>query len=481
MHFWSHYTRRTTVEVSKDFLKKLGPSADRLNLTNNQLTCMVVAFTNHSGGKIDNIALSKSTTRRKRKVARREMAADFRRNFTCNPGQINFDGKLMVDLYGFGKVNRLAIVLVQEDCNKILAIVKTESSTGKVEAEAVKKALDEWEITEKIIACGFDTTSSNTGVRKGACTLLQELLSRQILWLACRHHILELVVGAAFFELFGDTTSPEVTLFKVLKKSWDTLDLDDLQLPDVPSLYRADTEELLAWINTHLQPENVETLRRGDYKELLELAKLILGGSIERKKGYTFHLTRPGADHHARWMAKSIYILKMVLFMHQLPELHWQTKKKIGKMSQFVIFVYIQAWFAAPSLFTAASNDLLLYKRLIKFRLIHKKISIATSTVFLRHPWYLTEESIVFSLFNEDLPMETRNMLASRIGELDSGDLEIRKPTLPSFSAKSVITEFVGDRSRLLFDLLGIQTGFLLSPDWQMTPEYDTVKTDRQP
>ena len=68
--------------------------------------------------------------------------------------------------------------------------------------------------------------------------------------------------------------------------------------------------------------------------------------------------------------------------------------------------------------------------------------------------------------------METRNMLASRIGELDSGDLEIRKPTLPSFSAKSVITEFVGDRSRLLFDLLGIQTGFL-----QMTPEYDTVKT----
>ena len=183
-----HRPSGTTVEVSKDFLKKLGPSADRLNLTNNQLTCMVAAFTNHGGGKIDNIALSKSTTRRKRKVARREMAADVRRNFTCNPGQINFDGKLMVDLYGFGKVNRLAIVLVQEDSNKILAIVKTESSTGKVEAEAVKKALDEWEITEKIIACGFDTTSSNTGVRKGACTLLQELLSRQILWLACRHH-----------------------------------------------------------------------------------------------------------------------------------------------------------------------------------------------------------------------------------------------------------------------------------------------------
>ena len=163
--------------------------------------------------------------------------------------------------------------------------------------------------------------------------------------------------------------------------------------------------------------------------------------------------------------------------MHQLPELHWQTKKKIGKMSQFVIFVYIQAWFTAPSLYSAASNDLLLYRRLTKFRSIHKKISIATSTVFLRHPWYLTEESIVFSLFNEELPMETRTILASRIGELDPVDLEIRKPTLPSFSAKSVITEFVGERSRLLFDLLGVPTSFLLSPDWQMTPEYNTVKT----
>ena len=81
------------------------------------------------------------------------------------------------------------------------------------------------------------------------------------------------MVGAAFFELFGDTTSPEVTLFKVLKKSWDTLDLDDLQLPDVPTLYKGDTEELLAWIETLLEPENVESLPRCDYKEFLELAR----------------------------------------------------------------------------------------------------------------------------------------------------------------------------------------------------------------
>ena len=76
-------------------------------------------------------------------MARREVASSIIRNFSCKPGQINFDGKLMVERFGFGKVNRLAIVLVQKESNKILAIAKTESSTGKVETEAVKKALDE--------------------------------------------------------------------------------------------------------------------------------------------------------------------------------------------------------------------------------------------------------------------------------------------------------------------------------------------------
>ena len=150
----------------------------------------------------------------------------------------------------------------------------------------------------------------------------------------------ELIIGAAFATLFGDTKSPEVTLFKVLKDSWDTLDLADLHLPSIPAIYKTEIEELLLFIGSRLQdPDN---LPRCDYKEYLELASLILGESITRKKGFTFQLSRPGADHHARWMSKAIYVLKMVLLQHQLPNLHWQTKKKIEKMSLFVVFVYLK-------------------------------------------------------------------------------------------------------------------------------------------
>ena len=169
-----------------------GTAADRLNLSNNVLTSVVAAVTNHGGGNIEEMCLSKSTARRHRASARLEQAVEIKRDFNCSVGQIIFDGKLLPDLGGFGKVNRLAVVLVLGDEKNILCISKIEDSTGKMEAEMAKETLDIRNITEHIIAIGFYTTSSNTGVHKVACTILQQLLGRQLLWLECCHHILEL-------------------------------------------------------------------------------------------------------------------------------------------------------------------------------------------------------------------------------------------------------------------------------------------------
>ena len=221
----------------------------------------------------------------------------------------------------------------------------------------------------------------------------------------------------------------------------------------------------------------MKNLPQCDYKEFLELAKLILGESIERKKGYTFTIQRPGADHHARWMSKSIYILKMTLLLHQLPDMHWQTKKKVEKMALFVIFVYLRSWFSAPALTSAATNDIDLYKRLQKFRTIHKKVSSTTSNLLQRHTWYLTEELISVSLFDETLPEDTRNLLAAQIGALRPGEVEVRKPSLPTLTTKSQLKDFIWDRSTLLFDLLDIPIDFLRKEDWRLQPEYAAVKS----
>jgi hypothetical protein len=135
------------------------------------------------------------------------------------------------------------------------------------------------------------------------------------------------------------------------------------------------------------------------------------------------------------------------------------------------------AWFTSPSLTSAAANDLELYRSLLKFKKIHTKISSKTCTVLNRHTWYLTEELISLSLFNEDIPTEARSLLAKKIHrQAASGELEIQKPTLPLITEKSKINDIVGERSRLLFDLLEIPLDFLADDEWYLLPEYTAVK-----
>ena len=139
--------------------------------------------------------------------------------------------------------------------------------------------------------------------------------------------------------------------------------------------------------------------------------------------------------------------------------------------------MYLQTWLTSPSLTSAATNDLLLYKRLQKFKKIQKEVSSKTSSVLNRHTWYLTEELIPFSLFDENSPIAERSLLAAKIhSQATAGDLDIRKPTLPQINIKSEISDFVGGRSRLLFDLLKVPLGFLQHEDWHLLPEYIAVK-----
>ena len=242
-----------------------------------------------------------------------------------------------------------------------------------------------------------------------------------------------------------------------MKSSWEELNLQDIVVPDIPTDFMSDKEDLLSFINNMLE---LKKQPRGDYKEFLKLAKVISGESVERKNVYEFQIQRPGADHHARWIAKSIYIMKMTLILYQIP-LHSQKKKKVQKMALFVVFVYLRAWFTAPALVSAASNDICLFLSLQKFKSVDSKVSTITTAVLNSLTWYLTEELIHLSLFNEDLSLSERTILATKIGQITYGETEIRKPTLPVINEKSELSDFVGERSNVLFKLLEIHVTFL--------------------
>ncbi len=151
-----------------------------------------------------------------------------------------------------------------------------------------------------------------SGPNNGACVLLEKQLGKNLLFLACRHHVFELIAKETFFALFGETSSPNTAQFVEIQKSWATIDknayrkLEDDRLKG-PFLKKL-VNENLSFLETLI--ENGNQFVRDDYKELAELSVLILGGAPKTN----FCFKRCGPIHHARWMAKIIYTMKIYLF-----------------------------------------------------------------------------------------------------------------------------------------------------------------------
>lgn len=92
---------------------------------------------------------------------------------------VHWDGKILADLTGRKTVDRIAVLVSYEGKAIFLGAPKIQSGTGKNIADAVYSVLVEWEIAGKVVACFFDTTSTNTGQENGACYHLGNLLGRK--------------------------------------------------------------------------------------------------------------------------------------------------------------------------------------------------------------------------------------------------------------------------------------------------------------
>ena len=95
-------------------------------------------------------------------------------------------------------------------------------------------------------------------------------------------------------------------------------------------------DEVLAFANNQLLAVQL----RDDYKELLEITILFLGGTPSRG----FHFMAPAGMHRARWMATAIYAIKLWMFYGQFP----LTKKEDSGLRDAATFVvYLKAWYTA--------------------------------------------------------------------------------------------------------------------------------------
>ena len=108
----------------------------------------------------------------------------------------------------------LLMVLQGREVDNILGIAKIPSGTGEAQAKATLQLLNLWEVVEDIVDMCFDITVTNTGDLKGACTIVQSHLDRQLLSFACQHLVHEVIIGGIFTALFGPSTSPNIPIFE---------------------------------------------------------------------------------------------------------------------------------------------------------------------------------------------------------------------------------------------------------------------------
>lgn len=107
---------------------------------------------------------------------------------------------------------------------------------------------------------------------------------------------------------------------------------------------------------------------REDYKEFLEL--IFFGEALLH--GISFHV--PRAIHHARWMAKAIYCLKIFLFRGEFV-LSLQEENAICDICIFFVSVYVEAWFYAPFAAKAPYVNFRVLLKLFEYQIIDRGIS----------------------------------------------------------------------------------------------------------
>ena len=144
--------------------------------------------------------------------------------------------------------------------------------------------------------------------------------------------------------------------FKEFKDLWPEIDhtYQPGFPPDIISQEKA--AEIIQFCRDQLQ----QFEPRDDYREVLEVTILALGGEVGN-----ITIKEPGPMHHARWMSKFIYAFKVYLFRAFMI---LTDAEMTGTVLCCVI--YVKYWFLSPltTADSAPANDLQLIKDLYAYK-----------------------------------------------------------------------------------------------------------------
>ncbi|GBP27267.1 hypothetical protein EVAR_77281_1 [Eumeta japonica] len=418
------------------FTQHVTSAFDRNKITDREAMRLIIPLSAALGCNPASLPISRSSIRRARKKARTEYNSNIKKKCDIDsPLVVHWDGKLMPDITGKKKVKRLPILVSGNGCEKLLGVPKLVAGTGKQISDAVFDTVRQWNITNKIQAMSLDTTASNTGARKGACVFLEEKTGHDLSWLACRHHVFEIMLSKIFTLCFGPSSSPQIPLFKRFCDIWETLPKEHYDCLNLDENALQFAENTLESLTTTLSGENQV---RDEYEELINLTMIVLN-----KPPAKIHWRAPGPIHHARWMAKLLYALKIFLFRINLQAFKL-TKREENK------------FFDLLALVRSSTLKYGLYKA------IDSEIGKAARGVLERRLWYLSDELVALALFSEKLSDSDKQAIVQKMNS-DGGNRSVRGESA-KLTSEVTLEAFVTQRTLKTLSALDIKDSFLELP-----------------
>lgn len=430
---------------------------DREQLSVRQASSSFIAAAKSLGHDVSKFSVSPATVHRARVKNRSQMCKNIEDSVFKNPPRlvVHWDSKLLPTAAA-GKVktleDRVAVIVTGKDCEHILGVPVAKKGTGREMALVVMQELNRFSLRDHIIGLSFDTTASNTGLNQGACMIIEKEVGRNLLWLACRHHTHELILKGVFEKCTGiQSSGPDILIFRKFKNQWNSFDKKSYTtvLDDRKAVQNFIEDQRVKMID-YLQ----EVIRDGshpreDYKELLCLSLLFLGGWSESD----FKFRVPGALHQARWMAKAIYALKIALFNKQF-QITARELKGIRKVAYFVSLIYVRFWHEAVVSRWAPKNDLDMIQILYSYP--DMDVRESALKVAKRHLWYLSETNVGLAFLDERITSSEREKMFNNLEKperkkgmkrLDGDKLSLQDKNL---------SDFVTSQTKTLFRMFGV-------------------------
>ena len=167
--------------------------------------------------------------------------------------------------------------------------------------------------------------------------------------------------------------------------------------------------------------------------------------------------------------------------MYAFSEYLGYDKNMIQKLHRFCLFTslfYVKVWLTSSNAIDAPINNLQFWKNMQMFKKIDPGVAEAALIAQTRHLWYLSEEVAPFALFSGSVSTHEKKKIASTIlKKINDENMETGVPVMPQMNQNVKVSSLIGKNTRLLFDLLKVNTKWLsLYPDeWSKNDEFNYI------